>query len=92
MARVPHGGGSPAQLANAGLVLGLGIGGLFIPLLAPVAWILGQIERNKIKRGEAAPNSAVTAGWLLGIIVTCGYALVVLFLLGLLGLIASAFS
>lgn len=75
------GTGAPRPSDSAGLVLALGIVALFVPIVAPVAWFLGQVENNKIKRGEAAPSGAVTAGWILGIVLTCGYALLFLFVL-----------
>lgn len=49
-----------------GLVLGLST--LIGFLLSPVAWIMGQIARKKVRAGEYAPSGALTAGWILGII------------------------
>ena len=77
---------SASGMAVASLVLGI-IGIVMICccfyLAAPlgvVAWVLGQIERNNIRRGESpeAGMGMATAGWVLGIVTT---ALFVLFLI-----------
>lgn len=59
------------ESTNAPIILGIGIGSLvFCGLLGPVAWIMGQMERNKVKAGEVAPNAMITVGWVLGMIST----------------------
>ncbi|HDZ86461.1 hypothetical protein LCGC14_1750480 [marine sediment metagenome] len=74
---------SASGLAVASLVLGI-IGIIMICCcyylagpLGIVAWVLGQIERNNIKRGESpqAGMGMATAGWILGIITTALFAL-----------------
>ncbi len=48
--------------------------------LGVVAWVMGQIERNKISRGESSPAGMgmATAGWILGIVTTALFALILL--------------
>ena len=61
---------SPSTQAIIALVLG--IVGLFCNPFGIAAWIIGQKERNAIKRGES-PESGLglaTAGWILGIVDT----------------------
>ena len=62
---------------NGGLILALGIGGLVVPLLAPVAWVMGNTAVGAIDRGDAnpAPRRQANAGRLCGIV---GTALLVL--------------
>ncbi len=54
------------------IALVLGIVGLFCNPFGIAAWIIGQKERNAIKRGESpeAGMGLATAGWILGIIDT----------------------
>lgn len=70
----------PRDHPQAGLALGLGLGGLiggFVSLglgfaLGPFAWFLGQRARTEIKQNPAAYHAEgnATAGMVLGIIAT----------------------
>ncbi len=77
---------SASGLAVASMVLGI-IGIVMLCCcyylagpLGIVAWVMGQIERNNIKRGESPQvgMSMATAGWILGIVTTAFFALFLL--------------
>lgn len=72
-------GGLPRH-PNSVAVLVLGILALFIGLTAPVAWIMGQVAHNDHSGRYDTRNGMLTAGWILGIIVTL--FLVAAFLIG----------
>lgn len=65
---------------QGGLILGLGIGGFFCGVLAPVAWILGSRALGNIREtGSHPPNERqITLGRTLGIV---GTALVAFWLI-----------
>lgn len=82
-----NGSGSP----NATLILVLGILSIIcIPLLGPVAWIMGNNALKELDQGFGDPNARglVVAGRILGIIGTvllvlsCVYAVLMFALLG----------
>ena len=68
---------------NGVTIMVLGIVGFFCfgIVLGPVAWAMGASELKAIKRGEVNPDGQgmVTAGYVLGIIVTCMHLLGLLF-------------
>ncbi len=61
------------------LVLGI-VGFLFCTPLGIAAWIIGQKERAAIKRGESpeAGMGLATAGWIIGIVDTVIFIVVIL--------------
>ncbi len=82
-----NGGGS----TNATLILVLGILGIVcLPILAPVAWIMGNNALKELDQGFGDPNARglVVAGRILGIIGTvllilgCIYAIVMFVFFG----------
>ena len=70
---------------NGGLILGLGIASIFIHILAPVAWIMGNGALQQIDAGVGDPyeRSSVNTGRTIGMVVTIlllvGVAAVALF-------------
>jgi hypothetical protein len=83
----PHRGGLVLFLGIIGLVLGCTM--LLIPVAwipGLVAWILGQGDLARMKRGEIETDGygATQAGWICGIIATILWGLPTLGLLGLL--------
>lgn len=80
--------GYPRDHPQAGLALGLGLGGLiggFFTLgiafiLGPFAWAIGQKAQNEIKRSNGAfhPEGNATAGMVLGIVSTVFLVLAIL--------------
>lgn len=58
----------PAPTNDSSLmVLLLGLGGLFIPLVSFVAWYLGGKERKASRLASRPDEPMTTIGWLLGI-------------------------
>lgn len=68
----PSGSGAYPESSQATLALGLGIVGLLVPLLAPIAWGLGNKELKAIDAGMRHPENRNTASTarVLGIIGT----------------------
>lgn len=68
--------------SNATAVLILGILGLFVSVLSPIAWYLGSQEINAIDSGRRSPEnrSLAYAGRVLGIVGTVMLVLGLLFL------------
>ena len=68
----PSGSSAYPESSQATLALGLGIVGLFVNLLAPVAWALGQKELKAIDAGLRHPEnrSSASIARVLGIIGT----------------------
>lgn len=80
----PYGQALPEH-PNAVPALVLGILGLFFGVTAPVAWVMGAVGRNQTRQfpDRYRPSGMLTAGMVLGIIVTVGWMLLVgLFVLG----------
>ncbi|HEY3406964.1 MAG TPA: hypothetical protein VGK53_02200 [Propionicimonas sp.] len=90
-----YGYSNPANLSehpNATLSMVLGIIGLvFFQLLSPVAWYLAAKGRREMAMspGRWRPSGSLTAGFVLGIIGTVFLALGAVFILVLIGIIAS---
>ncbi|GAB3704193.1 DUF4190 domain-containing protein [Mariniluteicoccus flavus] len=66
---------------NAVMVLVLGIVGFVaFPIVAPVAWVMGHQARSQMRAqpGRWADGSEVTIGWILGILATIGWTLLLL--------------
>lgn len=63
----------PPEHPNSSAVLVLGIVSLFFSILAPVAWIMGSLARRDIREHPELyrESGSLTAGWVIGIIVTC---------------------
>lgn len=57
---------------QATMILVLGIVGLFVGVLGPVAWYLGSKAKKEIEasNGRVGGLQQVTVGWILGIITT----------------------
>lgn len=70
--------GQASQRAIISLILGI-VGFFFFQPLGIIAWVMGQRERNAIARGESPKEgmSLATAGWILGIIDTILFILVI---------------
>ena len=69
----------PLPSDRANVILWMGVAGLLIPVpCALVAWVLGQIERREIAAGTIQADPAITVGWMLGIVGTVGYSLLML--------------
>lgn len=88
--------GSYPESSNATTVLVLGIVGLFVNLVAPVAWWLGNDEIKAIDAGKRAPEnrSVANAGRVLGIIGTVFlvigfFVLLVFVIVGLIVVVAN---
>ena len=65
----------PAPLAEprtAVAVFVLGLLGVLFPCLplGAIAWILGHSARESVRAGRAAPSGLLTAGWVMGIVGT----------------------
>lgn len=71
--------GQPSQRAIIALILGI-VGFFFFQPLGIVAWVMGQRERNAIARGESPKEGMglATAGWILGIIDTVLFVLIII--------------
>lgn len=95
-ATVPYGFSSPPEHPNATVVLVLGILGfftnfMFLPVVAPVAWVMGQRARTEMRQnpGKYRDSGKLTAGWVLGIISTL---MAVLFCILFVVILAAALS
>lgn len=71
----------PPQSRSAALVLILGILGVVLCCLpfGPVALLVGGQERKLVKAGRVAPSDLLTAGWILGLVGTVLFALVLIY-------------
>lgn len=77
-------GAAQPEHPQAVLVLVLGVLGLFTSgLTAPFAWVIGSRARADMRRNPGAwrPSGALTTGWVLGIIGTVLWLLVIGFVL-----------
>lgn len=50
------------------MILLLGLGGFFIPLVSFVAWYLGSKEKKEARQANLSEDSMVNVGYLLGIV------------------------
>jgi hypothetical protein len=60
------------------LILGI-LGLIVLPLLAPVAWVIGGRGRREMRQypGRWAPSGSLTAGYVLGIIGTLAWGILI---------------
>jgi hypothetical protein len=78
---------------NAGIALAVSILGLILcGVLAPVGMVMGRNELQRIDTGQGDPGARgmAQAAWIIGLIGTIILALGVLFLLLVIGVLASA--
>lgn len=59
-------------------ILVLALAALFVPILAPVAWVKGHNRQQRVDRGEVAPNSNAQTGKVVGMVLTIMYGLLIL--------------
>ena len=73
------------------MIFVLGIVGIFVPVCAPIAWILGNKALNEIKAtgGSYSNESQLRTGRMLGKVFTIIYIVfIVLYIIGIIALVA----
>jgi hypothetical protein len=67
---------------------------MVLPILAPIAWVIGGRGRREMRQypGRWAPSGSLTAGWVMGIIGTLVWGGLVLLMMLFMALAMASFS